>query len=147
MPDDNRLCEIESEPHEQGQRGVALEFYRGSVKAHVRTPIMRQSSDKATLYFSCHWKKGAQLRRPSCLVYLPVFAACFQGFRDLVTFLLADHGVSNRLSQLQFAKFFSALAEARWAGIHQPKTGENEPGLLAHNISMFLETAERVGFP
>lgn len=53
----------------------------------------------------------------------------------------------RRLSQLQFAKFFSALAEARWAGIHQPKTGENEPGLLAQNISMFLDTAERVGFP
>lgn len=53
----------------------------------------------------------------------------------------------RRLSQLQFAKFFSALAEARWAGIHLPKTGESEPGLLAQNISMFLETAERVGFP
>lgn len=53
----------------------------------------------------------------------------------------------RRLSQLQFAKFFSALAEARWAGIHLPKTGESEPGLLAQNISKFLETAESFGFP
>lgn len=53
----------------------------------------------------------------------------------------------RRLSQHQFAKFFSALAEARWTEIHQPKTDGEKPGLLVHHISMFLEAAENAGFP
>lgn len=53
----------------------------------------------------------------------------------------------HKLSQHQFAKFFSALAEARWTEIHQPKTDGEKRGLLVHHISMFLEAAERAGFP
>lgn len=52
----------------------------------------------------------------------------------------------QKLSQHQFTKFFSALAEARWTEIHQPKTDGEKPGLLVHHISMFLEAAERAGF-
>lgn len=53
----------------------------------------------------------------------------------------------RRLSQHQFANFFSALTEARWAEIQQPKTDGEAPGLLVQHISMFLEAAERAGFP
>lgn len=53
----------------------------------------------------------------------------------------------HKLSQAQFTKFFSALAEARWAEIHQPKNDGEDPGLLVQNISLFLEAAERSGFP
>lgn len=52
----------------------------------------------------------------------------------------------HKLSQYQFIRFFSALAEARWTEIHQPKTDGEKPGLLVHHISMFLEAAERAGF-
>ncbi|KAK7716918.1 hypothetical protein SLS64_002472 [Diaporthe eres] len=53
----------------------------------------------------------------------------------------------HRLSQHQFANFFSALTEARWAEIQQPKNDGEAPGLLVRHISMFLEAAERAGFP
>lgn len=55
----------------------------------------------------------------------------------------------RRLSQQQFAHFFSTLAEARWAEIHQPKSDSRfrEPGLLVQHISLFLEAAEEDGFP
>lgn len=53
----------------------------------------------------------------------------------------------HRLSQHQFTKFFSALAEARWAEIHQPKNDGEPHGLLVRHISMFLEAADRAGFP
>lgn len=54
---------------------------------------------------------------------------------------------ARKLSQHQFTKFFSALAEARWAEIHQPKNDGEEHGLLVRHISMFLDAAERAGFP
>lgn len=53
----------------------------------------------------------------------------------------------RKLSQYQFTKFFSALAEARWAEIHEPKNDGQEPGLLVKHISMFLDAAEMAGFP
>ncbi|KAH8771137.1 hypothetical protein F5883DRAFT_551872 [Diaporthe sp. PMI_573] len=53
----------------------------------------------------------------------------------------------GRLSQKRFAHFFSALAEARWAGIHQPKIDAREPGLLVQHISLFLDAADRAVSP
>lgn len=53
----------------------------------------------------------------------------------------------RELSQTHFSRFMCVLAEARWTEIHIPKTDGREPGLLARHISMFLEAAERVGFP
>lgn len=53
----------------------------------------------------------------------------------------------HKLSQPQFTKFFSALAEARWTDIYQPKPGGRDPGLLVQHISLFLDAAERAGFP
>lgn len=53
----------------------------------------------------------------------------------------------RKLSQPQFTKFFSALAEARWTELYQPKSGGRDHGLLVQNISLFLEAAERTGFP
>lgn len=53
----------------------------------------------------------------------------------------------RKLSRKKFSHFFSALAEARWAGIHQPKVDRREPGLLVQHISLFLEAAEEAGFP
>jgi len=53
----------------------------------------------------------------------------------------------GRLSQKRFSHFFSALAEARWAGIHQPNIDARQPGLLVQHISLFLDAADRAGFP
>ncbi|KAI7779811.1 hypothetical protein LA080_000309 [Diaporthe eres] len=53
----------------------------------------------------------------------------------------------RKLSQAQFSRFICVLAEARWSEIHVPKTHGREPGLLIRHISLFLEAAERAGFP
>lgn len=53
----------------------------------------------------------------------------------------------RKLSQRQFIQFFSALAEARWAEIIQPKMDAQEPGILIRYISLFLDVADRAGFP
>lgn len=73
--------------------------------------------------------------------------------RDIWKRFLARLWVSSvkkwprRLSRNRFSHFFSALAEARWACIHQPKSDGKEPGLLVQHISLFLEAAEEAGFP
>lgn len=67
-------------------------------------------------------------------------------------FLAKLRTVSNRkwpqrLSQNHFIKFFSALAEARWMGIHQPKPDQREAGLLVQSITRFLDAAQEAGIP
>ncbi|KAG8159856.1 hypothetical protein KVR01_010493 [Diaporthe batatas] len=53
----------------------------------------------------------------------------------------------RRLSQQQFIHFVSCLAEARWREENSPKNPNGEkPGLLAQNVSLFLNVAEEKGF-
>lgn len=53
----------------------------------------------------------------------------------------------HRLSENHFIKFFSALAEARWMGIYQPKPDQREAGLLVQSITRFLDAAHEAGIP
>lgn len=53
----------------------------------------------------------------------------------------------HRLSQNHFIKFFSALAEARWMCIHQPKPDQRDLGLLVQSITRFLDAADEAGLP
>lgn len=53
----------------------------------------------------------------------------------------------GRLSIERFSQFISALAEARWWEIHQPKNDGRKHGLLVQHISMFLAAAEDARFP
>ncbi|KAJ0122300.1 hypothetical protein J7T55_002813 [Diaporthe amygdali] len=53
----------------------------------------------------------------------------------------------QRLTQKQFSQFVSSLAEAHWAWILQPRTDGREHGLLAKQISLFLQAADEADFP
>lgn len=53
----------------------------------------------------------------------------------------------QRLTQKQFSQFVSSLAEAHWAWTLQPRTDGREHGLLAKQISLFLQAADEADFP
>lgn len=94
--------------------GTALHFasYNGNVKAvealldhgadidlhggaPVGTPLMEAILGKSDAVIQLLIQKGAQLDQPAGLLYLPIFAACLKGSRDLVRSLINDHSVSE----------------------------------------------------
>lgn len=71
---------------------IDIDFHGG---APAGTPIMEAILGRSDAVFQLLLQKGAQLDRPAGLLYLPIFAACLKGSRDLVKTLLNDHRVSE----------------------------------------------------
>lgn len=74
------------------EHGADIDLHGG---APVGTPLMEAILGKSDAVIQLLIQKGAQLDRPAGLLYLPFFAACLRGSRDLVRSLLNDHSVSE----------------------------------------------------